>query len=345
MLLCSILRLIQYPVIKDDSKLLHFSGSWQAICTHYFHNLGHHYRRGADPSYSEKKACVHPNLQTRLNGFENRGTADLAILGPKNWRNSGGWPATRCQNPQGRRRLDVDCIYKKRSKRRRKMKFVSVTLGLLLIFMAGCATTQEGRKIDSAKVDQLGVGTVRAERVTDLFGTPDQVEKLPSGAEKYMYEYGYKQDISHWWTIDSINGQRLEVQVKDGVVQTYKFREDGKEAYLKEAYLSPADLKERGWPLFRDDKGGMNAGKRSELLKAQTTEEQVVGILGKPAKIERPPAGGPNYIYQYYFEQYTHWYTPPSYDRQTLVVMFKDGLVDNYIYTGELRGNITKQDK
>ena len=225
------------------------------------------------------------------------------------------------------------------------MKFAGVILASLLAFMFGCATTYEGRKIDSAKVDQLAVGTIGTQRVTDLFGTPDQVEKLPSGAEKYMYEYGYKQDISHWWTIDSIKGQKLEIQVKDGIVQTYKFREDGKEAYLKEAYLSPADLKEQGLPFFRDDKGGTGAGKRGELLRAQTTEEEVVRLLGKPAKIERPPSGGTNYIYQYYFEEYSHWYAPPNYDRRTLVVMFKDGVVDNYSYTGALRGKITKQDK
>ncbi len=225
------------------------------------------------------------------------------------------------------------------------MKFAGVILTLLLVFMAGCATTQEGRKIDSAKVDQLALGTTGVERVTDLFGKPDQVEKLPSGAERYVYEYGYKQDNSHWWTIDSMNSQKLEIQVKDGIVQTYKFREDGKEAYLKEEVLSPADLKEQGLPFFREDKGGLGAEKRSELLKAQTTEEDVVGLLGKPAKIERSPSGGANYIYQYYFEAYTHWNTPPSYDRRILVVMFKDGVVDNYSYTGELRGKITKQDK
>lgn len=225
------------------------------------------------------------------------------------------------------------------------MKFRNVILALLLAFMFSCATTYEGREIDSAKVDQLAVGTIGVERVTDLFGKPDQVEKLPSGAEKYMYEYGYKQDISHWWTIDSIKGQKLEIQVKDGVVQTYKIRENGKEAYLKEAYLSPADLKAQGLPFFRQDQGGMGAGQRSELLKAQTTEEEVVGLLGKPAKIERSPSGGANYIYQYYFEEYTHWYTPPNYDRRTFVVTFKDGVVGKYHYTEELRGKITKQDK
>lgn len=223
------------------------------------------------------------------------------------------------------------------------MKFASVILALLLAFMFSCATTYQGRKIDSEKVKELPVGIVGVEKVTELFGKPDQVEKFPSGAENYIYQYG--RDIPHWWTIDSINSQKLEIQVKDGVVQTYKFREDGKEAYLKEAYLSQADLKEQGLPFFREDKGGMGAGKRSELLKPQTTEEQVVGLLGKPAKIERSPSGRTSYIYQYYFEEYTHWYTPPAYDRQILVVIFKDGVVDDYHFTRELRGKITKQDK
>jgi len=223
------------------------------------------------------------------------------------------------------------------------MKFASVILALLLAFMFGCATTYQDRKIDSEKVKQLAVGNTGVEKVTELFGKPGQIEKLPSGAENYIYQYG--RDISHWWTIDSLNSQRLEIQVKDGVVQTYKFREDEKEAYLKEAYLSQADLREQGLPFFREDKGGMGAGKRSELLKPQTTEEQVVGLLGKPAKIERSPSGRTSYIYQYYFEEYTHWYTPPSYDRQTLVVIFKDGVVDDYHFTRELRGKITKQDK
>jgi outer membrane protein assembly factor BamE (lipoprotein component of BamABCDE complex) len=223
------------------------------------------------------------------------------------------------------------------------MKFASVILTLLLAFMFGCATTYQGRKIDSEKVKELKVGTVGVEKVTELFGKPDQVEKFPSGVENYIYQYG--RDIPHWWTIDSINSQKLEIQVQDGVVQTYKFREDGKDAYLKEAYLSQADLKEQGLPFFREDKGGMGAGKRSELLKPQKTEEQVVGLLGKPARIERSPSGRTSYIYQYYFEEYTHWYTPPAYDRQILVVTFKDGVVDDYHFTRELRGKITKQDK
>ena len=218
------------------------------------------------------------------------------------------------------------------------MKFANVILALLLAFMFGCATTYQGRKIDSEKVKELSGGIVGVEKVTELFGKPDQVEKFPSGAENYIYQYG--RDIPHWWTIDSINSQKLEIQVKDGVVQTYTFREDE-----KEVYLSQVDLKEQGLPFFREDKGGMGAGKRSELLIAQTTEEEVVGLLGKPAKIERSPSGRTSYIYQYYFEEYTHWYTPPAYDRQILVVLFKDGVVDDYHYTRELRGKITKQDK
>jgi len=112
------------------------------------------------------------------------------------------------------------------------MKFASVILTLLLVFMVGCATTYQGRKIDSEKVKQLTAGETGVEKVTELFGKPDQTETLPSGAESYVYQYG--QDTQHWWTIDSIDSQKLEIQVKGGIVQTYKFRVDGKEAYLKD---------------------------------------------------------------------------------------------------------------
>ena len=112
------------------------------------------------------------------------------------------------------------------------MKFARVILTLLLAFMCGCATTYQGRKIDSEKVKQMAVGITGVEKVTALFGKPDKIERLPSGEENYIYQSG--RDISHWWTINSINSQKLEIVVKDGVVQTYTFREEGKEAYLKE---------------------------------------------------------------------------------------------------------------
>jgi len=89
----------------------------------------------------------------------------------------------------------------------------------------------------------------------------------------------------------------------------------------------------------------IDAGKRSEIINGQTTAARVVELLGQPAKIERSKSGGDRYVYQYYFEEYTHWYTPPGYDKQTLLVDLQNGVVEDYHYTRETRGLIVAEDK
>jgi outer membrane protein assembly factor BamE (lipoprotein component of BamABCDE complex) len=108
-----------------------------------------------------------------------------------------------------------------------------VTLVLLLAFIFGCAPTIiEGRKIDSAKLKQLMPGTSQTQKVEELFGKPDKVENLPTGEQ--MYVYGFELKNRHWWTTEEADKQKLEVTLKDGVVQTYKLRTEGKETILKQ---------------------------------------------------------------------------------------------------------------
>jgi hypothetical protein len=90
----------------------------------------------------------------------------------------------------------------------------------------------EGRKIDSAKLKQLQIDVTKTNKVEELFGKPDKVERLPSGEEMYVYQYDRKNP--HWWTMDAVDKQKLEVVLKDGVVQTYKLRTEGKEAILQQ---------------------------------------------------------------------------------------------------------------
>ncbi len=114
-----------------------------------------------------------------------------------------------------------------------KMRYISLSLVLLLAFIFGCAPMIiEGRKIDSAKLKQLQIDVTKTNKVEELFGKPDKIEKLPSGEEMYVYQYDRKNP--HWWTMDAVDKQKLEVVLKDGVVQTYKLRTEGKEAILKE---------------------------------------------------------------------------------------------------------------
>jgi len=113
------------------------------------------------------------------------------------------------------------------------MRYIGATLVVFLALIFGCAPTIiEGRKIDSAKVKQLMPGVSKTERVEEFFGKPDKIEKLSTGEENYIYRYEIKNP--RWWTMNQVDKQLLEVTLKDGVVQTYKLRTEGKEAVLKE---------------------------------------------------------------------------------------------------------------
>ncbi len=81
----------------------------------------------------------------------------------------------------------------------------------------------------------------------------------------------------------------------------------------------------------------VEVSQRSELIKGQTTMEKAVEILGQPTSKERLPSGGEKYVYQYYKEEYTHWYTLPRYERQRLEVFFQNGMVKEYVYNRESR--------
>lgn len=88
-----------------------------------------------------------------------------------------------------------------------------------------------------------------------------------------------------------------------------------------------------------------DADKRTEIIKMKTTAPEVIQILGQPAKIEKLSADEEKYIYRYYKEEYTHWWTLPKIEHERLEVLLKNGVVQDYSYTEEERDKITKADK
>jgi len=88
----------------------------------------------------------------------------------------------------------------------------------------------------------------------------------------------------------------------------------------------------------------IDATHRADLIKGQTTAG-VVAMLGQPAKIDKLPSGGEKYTYQYYKEEYTHWWTLPRYERQKMEVFLSNGIVQNYVYQVEFRGTPAEIDK
>ncbi|MFH1857859.1 MAG: hypothetical protein ABH845_03020, partial [Candidatus Omnitrophota bacterium] len=69
-------------------------------------------------------------------------------------------------------------------------------------------------------------------KVTELLGSPVKTEKLSDG--DVLYVYSYRTAEPHWWTVDKTSNQRLEITVRDGIVKDYKFRQEGKEAVLRQ---------------------------------------------------------------------------------------------------------------
>jgi len=109
------------------------------------------------------------------------------------------------------------------------MKFARLAVVLLLIFAFGCGhLIVEGKRIDASQRRELIKGQTPVQRVVELLGKPAKIEKLPAGAEKYIYQY-YKEEYTHWWTLPKYERQNLEVEIKDGIVQDYTFRQESRD--------------------------------------------------------------------------------------------------------------------
>jgi outer membrane protein assembly factor BamE (lipoprotein component of BamABCDE complex) len=111
------------------------------------------------------------------------------------------------------------------------MRILNFMLASLLVLAFGCATAQQGKMIDSAKVKQLEAGKTKTFQVEQLLGKPDKVEPAGPGAVKYIYDYCHTK--SELFTMNPEKAQRLEIWIKGGIVQTYKLTYEEKEAFLK----------------------------------------------------------------------------------------------------------------
>ncbi len=84
--------------------------------------------------------------------------------------------------------------------------------------------------MDPAKVKQMQMGQTSIADVEKLLGQPQKIEKAAAGEDVYIYYY--KTQDFHWWTMNEVDQQNLEVTIKDGIVKDYRFRQEGKAAVL-----------------------------------------------------------------------------------------------------------------
>ncbi len=93
---------------------------------------------------------------------------------------------------------------------------------LLLCFCFSCSPTiREGRMIDKAKLDQIAPGKTDTKKLVSTLGEPERVIKGKAGEEKYVYRF-YQSVPTHWYNLDRVDAQRLEVTVNNGVVERYQ---------------------------------------------------------------------------------------------------------------------------
>ena len=102
------------------------------------------------------------------------------------------------------------------------MKYVSITLVLLLALAMGCSS-MEGRRIDGSKTKNLiADGTTPAD-VVKMFGEPQQKEDLASGETKYVYYYRAQGRMLFFRMGQPRDLERLEVFFKNNQVDRYRF--------------------------------------------------------------------------------------------------------------------------
>ncbi len=105
------------------------------------------------------------------------------------------------------------------------MRYIGIALIVMLAFAFGCTpTVMEGRKIDASKVSTLALDQTRGQ-VVAAFGEPVKKENLSSGETKYIYHYYLKK--AHWWTVDEVETQDLEVLFKNDRVESFKYKGKG----------------------------------------------------------------------------------------------------------------------
>ncbi len=99
------------------------------------------------------------------------------------------------------------------------MKHVAVLFICLMAFILGCGQPYtKGKPVNQEKIAQINLGKSNGDQVVAILGKPDKVEKAIPGEEKYIYYY-FQDKPTHFWRVNDVTEQRLEVTLKGGVAQ------------------------------------------------------------------------------------------------------------------------------
>jgi outer membrane protein assembly factor BamE (lipoprotein component of BamABCDE complex) len=99
------------------------------------------------------------------------------------------------------------------------MKYVAVLFIGLMAFILGCGKPYtKGKPISQEKIAQINLGKSDSSQVVSILGKPDKVEPGKPGEEKYIYFY-YQDKPTHFWRVNDVKQQRLEVTLNRGIAQ------------------------------------------------------------------------------------------------------------------------------
>lgn len=107
-------------------------------------------------------------------------------------------------------------------------------LFVLISFLAlsGCSTvmlSSEGTGIDKSKLSSLKLGETSRQDVVDSFGPPSETQSV-EGGEKIVYTFKARKAPTFFFGVIQNDAGALEestileVNIKDGVVESYKYK-------------------------------------------------------------------------------------------------------------------------
>jgi outer membrane protein assembly factor BamE (lipoprotein component of BamABCDE complex) len=117
------------------------------------------------------------------------------------------------------------------------MKKTVAGMGLLLFLLAGCAAVKvesTGRDIEQEPSKIIKSGITTREEVINMYGEPSTVT-TKDGLEELVYESRKVETPTFLGGLvindagKDVNAKRLEITIKDGVVQSYKYEAKGGE--------------------------------------------------------------------------------------------------------------------
>lgn len=115
---------------------------------------------------------------------------------------------------------------------------VLLSVGIGASSLAGCFSSQHGRRIDTARVSEIRKGQTTRQEIIRMFGAPQTTQRDASGAEALIYGYSSMKGKSSPLVFIPIIGlffltkgsgevraTSLIVKIKDNVVQDYTISE------------------------------------------------------------------------------------------------------------------------